>query len=76
MARGKKQKPSFPFLTPVVYDPDPNISLTDEGESARGRVMLFLGDIPGSGHCAIIDGDKVLWMEHPQSYRKATDKEF
>jgi hypothetical protein len=73
--RRRREKLSFPFLTPVVYDPDPR-GVTEEGKKAIGRVMLFLGDIPGAGHCAVIDGDKVRWMEHPQSYRKATDQEF
>lgn len=78
----RKIKPSFPFLTPIVYDPqyDPKM-MTEAGKKLKGKVMLFLGDIPdadgsSSGHCAVVHDDKILWMMHPQDFRKATDQEF
>lgn len=73
-------KPSFPFLCPIVYDPNPK-GVTEEGKKLIGKVMLFLGDIPdaggyGSGHCAVLHEEKVLWMMHPDSFRAATEEEF
>ena len=71
-------KKKLKFMQHVVYDPSPaeQRGLTEEGKKFVGTVVLFLGELPSApGHCAIIHGKEVLWMEHTSSFRAATDAE-
>lgn len=79
MKRKKTSKPrTFAHLEVVVYDPSWYKPGMEDPTIKVGETVLYLGEIPNvSGHCAVAKHDGViLWLMHPEDFRKATDEEL
>lgn len=79
-------KKKFKYLEIVVFDPEwakkkdrsrKPYGIDKEHPLKLKEQVLYLGDIPNAqGHCAVAKfcGD-VIWLLHPQDFRKATEEE-
>lgn len=79
MAKRKK----FKYLEVIAFAP--SWAIQGGGECDLGHRglqwnerVLYLGDIPNvSGHCAIARcTGEVMWLMHPEDFRKAKDEEL
>jgi hypothetical protein len=77
----KKKRSKFKFLSIVVFDPDyakkyPNAY--NNSPIKLGEQVLYLGEVPNAiGHCAVAKhSGEVVWLVHPQDFRKATEDEL
>jgi len=70
------RKARFKHLECVVFSPP--FKVTKKSPIALNEVVLFLGDIPNvPGHCAVVKyNGEVVWLVHPQDFRKAKEDEL
>ena len=66
----------FKHLEAIVFDPP--YEVTEKSPLKIDEVVLFLGNIPNvPGHCAVVKHNgEVVWLMHPQDFRKAKESEL
>ncbi len=80
MSKRKK----FKYLEIVTFEPSwgRNASEYERAYASHplrwNETVLFLGNIPNAeGHCAVAKhSGEVIWLVHPEDFRKATDEEL
>jgi hypothetical protein len=76
-----QENAKFKYLEIVTFDPPyakKNPGSYDKHPIKIGDTVLYLGEIPNApGHGAVVKySGEVIWMIHPDEFRKATDEEL
>lgn len=78
MKKIAKAKSKFKPLEIIVFTPPYRVKKKWKHPLKFGEVVIFMGNIPNApGHCAVAKRNgSVIWLLHPEDFRKAKDTEI